>query len=128
MKRLLLAGAFALLAALLAAAPTAAFAAPPNDDVLSAVQVTSASFSTQLDTTTATTAPSDPYCSGNSATVWYAVTPPFSGTLDANTYGSNYDTTLSVYTGSPGALTQIACDDDTSSGLQSEVQVSVAAG
>jgi hypothetical protein len=32
--------------------------------------------------------------------------------IEANTFGSDYDTTLSVYTGSRGALTQIACNDD----------------
>jgi hypothetical protein len=33
-----------------------------------------------------------------------------------NTQGSSYDTVLAVYTGSPGALTSIACNDDVTSG------------
>jgi hypothetical protein len=47
--------------------------------------------------------------------------------IEANTFGSNYDTTLSVYTGSRGALTQIACNDDTDS-LQSQVIFEAIAG
>jgi hypothetical protein len=45
----------------------------------------------------------------------------------ANTFGSDYDTTLSVYTGSRGSLTQIACNDDFDS-LQSKVTFNAAAG
>jgi hypothetical protein len=41
--------------------------------------------------------------------------------------GSDYDTTLSVYTGTPGNLTQIACNDDFTS-LQSAVIFNAVAG
>ena len=45
----------------------------------------------------------------------------------AGTFASDYDTTLSVYTGRPGSLTQIACNDD-SGDLQSRVRFSTVAG
>jgi hypothetical protein len=44
-----------------------------------------------------------------------------------NTQNSNYDTTLSAYIGSPGALTQVACDDN-SLGLQSQIAFDAVAG
>lgn len=49
--------------------------------------------------------------------------------IAANTFGSNYDTVLSVYTGSRGALAQVpnACNDDYN-GLQSQVQFSATGG
>lgn len=47
--------------------------------------------------------------------------------VEANTFGSSYDTTLSVSVGERGALTQLACNDDTS-GLQSRVRLDIEAG
>ena len=32
--------------------------------------------------------------------------------VEFNTFGSDYDTTLSAYTGARGGLTQIACNDN----------------
>jgi hypothetical protein len=72
-------------------------------------------------------APDDPFCAGRSATVWYAFTPTSDMVLRAHTFGSDYDTTLSVYTGSPGNLSQIACNDD-ALGLQSQVVFTATAG
>jgi hypothetical protein len=60
-------------------------------------------------------------------TVWYAYTPQANLRVDANTFGSSYDTTISAYTGSPGALTQIDCNDD-AQGAQSQVIFDVTAG
>jgi hypothetical protein len=75
----------------------------------------------------ATTAPDDPECAGNGHTVWYRFTPSADTRVNADTFGSDYDTTLSVYTGSRGALTQIACNDDFDS-LQSRVIIDATAG
>jgi hypothetical protein len=66
-------------------------------------------FNDTLDTRTATPAFDDPFCIGQGATVWYELTPPTSMEVDANTFGSNYTATLSVYIGSRGSLTQLAC-------------------
>jgi hypothetical protein len=96
-------------------------AAPPaNDDFDSATTVPGLPFTDQIDTSEATTAIDDPDCVGNGPTVWYAYTPGQDMPIEANTFGSNYDTTLSVYTGTRGSLTQIACNDDTDF-LQSQV-------
>ena len=43
---------------------------------------------------------------------------PAAQTLTIDTFGSDYDTVLAVWTGSRGSLTNVACNDD-SSGLQS---------
>ena len=57
--------------------------------------------------------------------VWYTAQVPASGILTVETQnaGSNIDTGLAVYTGSCGALTQIACDDDSGSGLFSTINI-----
>jgi len=97
-------------------------AAPPaNDDFSSATTVTEPlPFGDAINTVEATTASDDPDCVGQGPTVWYTFAPSQDMDVQANTYGSDYDTTLSVYTGSQGNLTQIACNDDAGS-LQSAV-------
>lgn len=44
--------------------------------------------------------------------VWYRYIAECTNTLSLNTCGSSFDTTLSVWTGSCGALSQIGCNDD----------------
>lgn len=100
---------------------------PPNDDISGARVIPTVPFTDTVDTREATVAPDDPECAGRSATVWYAFTPTTDMVLEANTFGSNYDTTVSVYTGSPGSLNQIACNDDAGS-LQSQVIFNATAG
>ena len=48
--------------------------------------------------------------------------------LNVNTFNSDYDTTLTVVTGSPGNFTVIACNDDAQGGSQSQVIINVSAG
>lgn len=100
---------------------------PPNDDFNSPTVIPSMPFTTSQSVTNATTAPDDPFCVGRTQTVWFSFTPTQNMRLEANTFGSNYDTTLSVYTGARGALTQLACNDDSSS-LQSRVRFDAVAG
>ncbi|HWO70969.1 MAG TPA: hypothetical protein VNP94_09485 [Actinomycetota bacterium] len=100
---------------------------PPNDDFDAATVVAAVPFSDSLDTSEATTAPDDPDCAGNGHTVWYAFTPASDLTITANTFGSDYDTTLSAYTGTRGALDQVACNDDFI-GLQSKITFFATAG
>ncbi|MGH2660064.1 MAG: hypothetical protein ACRDHS_10465 [Actinomycetota bacterium] len=107
--------------------PTAAAVVPGNDDIANATVITALPFTDSLDTTDATTAPDDPQCEGNAHTVWYSFTPATDVSIAPNTFGSDYDTTLSAYTGFPGALTQIACNDDFL-GLQSRIRFDAAAG
>ncbi len=44
--------------------------------------------------------------------VWFTYTAPASGDVYISTCGSSYDTAMGVYTGGCGALSQIACNDD----------------
>ncbi len=60
--------------------------------------------------------------------VWYSWTAPADGVVTINTFGSNYDTSLGVYTGSAvNSLTTIAGNDDFA-GLQSQVSFTAVAG
>ncbi len=84
-------------------------------------------------TTPATTEAGDPTPScgkgARSKSVWYQFTAPSDGTISADTFGSSYDTVLSVFSGSCGTLTgtEVACNDDTG-GSQSQVSFAAAAG
>src|SRR6516165_9201746 len=66
------------------------------------------------DTTTATsTGDPVPACQtvfGNG--VWFTYTPTETAPVLVSSCGSTFDTVIAVYTGTCGALTQIACDDD----------------
>ena len=106
---------------------------PPNDDFDYAYPAGD-SYTDYENTTNATTAGDDPsftcgvYFSGQgSHSVWYTVTSPYSRVLTANTLTSNYDTVLGIWTGSRGALSLAACNDD-AGGLQSQTQVAMQAG
>ena len=86
------------------------------------------------DTTEATTGPTDPgFCFDPSigpdrSTVWYSFTPDASDLYLADTFGSDYDTTLYVGTlNEVGGIDVIACVDD-SGGLQSAVSWDATAG
>ena len=101
---------------------------PPNDDFNSPTVIPSMPFTVSQNVTTATVAPDDPFCVSRTQTVWFAFTPTQNVRLEANTFGSNYDTTLSVYTGSRGALTQLGCNDDANLSVQSRVRFNAVAG
>jgi hypothetical protein len=102
---------------------------PPANDAFGAAEaVAGLPFTASVSTLEATTAPDDPSCAGNAASVWYAYASPVTVWLTADTFGSDYNTTLSAYTGSPGSLDQVACNDDTGAGAQSEVTFLASAG
>jgi hypothetical protein len=106
-------------------------APPTNDDFDDATLIPARPFTDNIDTEGATTAADDPIPScaegGQGPTVWYTFTPSHSKRLEANTFGSDYDTDLVVYTGTRGDLTEIACNDDAGS-LQSRVVFDAVAG
>lgn len=112
---------------LLLALPATAVLAVTNDERTSATVVTSLPFVDEQDTSTATTAVDDPDCAGNGATVWYRLDATATMDLVADTFGSEYDTTLSVYVEDGGELIQVACNDDAGS-LQSRVGWTAEAG
>jgi hypothetical protein len=94
-------------------AQTAHAAAPPNDDRANATVIPGLPFTDLENTADATTEADDPDCYGNGPTVWYSFTASADATLRvlADTFGSNYDTTLSIYTKGD----QIGCNDDAGS-------------
>lgn len=52
----------------------------------------------------------------NNPDIWYTYKADATGVLNLDTCGSAIDTVLTVYTGSCGALTELACSDDCSGG------------
>jgi len=104
-------------------------AVPPLNDDFSNPIVVSDVPSTHVQTTTkATSGFDDPFCAGSTHTVWYAFTPPADMRVELNTFGSDYDTTLSVYIGARGALSQVACNDNAGGTPQSRVRFDAHAG
>ncbi|MGB0716240.1 MAG: hypothetical protein ACPGXK_10200 [Phycisphaerae bacterium] len=78
-------------------------------------------------------------CDGSSGTfrsVYYRYTPDLDGTIEVNTFGSNYNTVISIFdacASSCGLLccnqpNELACNDDALFGTQSQVFLSVQAG
>ena len=99
--------------ALLLLCTTVAGAAPANDEIAHATVIPALPFTDgPLATTAATTVADDPDCAGYGYTVWYVVTPAANLAMTIDTFGSSYDTTVAVYTGAPGALTRLACNDN----------------
>jgi len=102
---------------------------PPANDDFDAAQLMPGIPSTySQNATNATTAPDDPWCYGNAQSVWFEYTPQVNERIEANTFGSGYDTSVSVYTGSRGALYQIGCNDDAAGTRQSRVRFDAVAG
>jgi photosystem II stability/assembly factor-like uncharacterized protein len=101
---------------------------PPNDNFANAISITTLTFNDVRDSSGATTESTDPtppsscvrqftpsqgntggHPNGTYNTIWYKFTPIFSANLNADTLGSSYDTVLSIWTGSAGSLTSVAC-------------------
>ena len=99
-------------------------AVPANDEFANAVVIGALPFNTSLNTSEAT-AVGDPAndCLVDGHTVWYQFTPSVDMRINANTFGSDYDTGIAVYAGTPPNLTQIACNDDALPGRTVETNV-----
>jgi subtilisin family serine protease len=89
---------------------------PANDDFENALDLGSDSTSTGGSNAGATGEAGEPNHAANStplASAWWLWTPLVSGSVTISTVGSDFDTTLAVYTGgSVAALTEIASNDD----------------
>ena len=85
---------------------------PDNDDFDSATPVTELPFTDVVITTEATSDPTDPNCFGGARTVWYSIRPTVATRISVDTLESNHDTTVGVYTGTKGLLTEVACNDN----------------
>jgi hypothetical protein len=116
------------------AAPTSA-APLRNDSISSPIAIGTVPYTNSQTTTRASTGATDPpFCfdpggSADSNTVWYSFTPVADGRYAANTFGSDYDTTL--YVGTPnaaGGIDVINCTDDSGGTVQSYVSFDVTAG
>ena len=100
----------------------------PNDDFDHATVISSLPFTITQDVARASRAPDDPVCFDTHQSVWFAFTPTRNMELEANTFGSSYSTFLAAYTGTRGALTQIACDNTAGGSLQSRIRFAAVAG
>lgn len=100
-----------LVAALACFAVPAAGAPPPNDDFDNALPVDALPFQDTQDFSEATGASDDPYSTCGlyvAYTAWYSFTPSTDVLVDA--YAS-FVSSVHVYTGSRGNLTQVACGE-----------------
>lgn len=110
---------------------TFALAQPANDACSSATAIGSIPFTATIDTTAATDDPGDPFpsCSfGGLNTVWFTYTPTKDTTLLLDTNGSDYGTSISVFTGGCATPTEIACGHDDDFDNTTQLIVPVAAG
>ncbi len=100
-----------------------------NDQCSGAIVISGLTYTNTQYTTNATSSgdPVPDCVAGFGNGVWYLYTPVVNGQLEADTFGSDFDTGLALYTGSCGALTEVACNDDTG-GLQSQCILPVVAG
>ncbi len=84
---------------------------PANDAIAGATVISGLPYSIEgLDTRGATRDPSDPTCmEGEQNNVWFAYTPSQNVGVILDTAGSDYATSVAVFSSSGGALTQTAC-------------------
>jgi hypothetical protein len=95
---------------LLTLAPASA-AVPSNDDFNDAIEITTLPFSVTIDPSEATAAADDPYgCSNNYRTVWYRLTATSAARIALSTSYDPFANAISVWAGSRGALTRVACN------------------
>ena len=107
---------------------TALAAAPANDNFASAINPPSLTFSDTQNTTSATTEAGEPApaCQASFGhSVWYKFTAPTTDTYEVDTFSSDFDTVIDVYTGATlGTLASGACNDNTpGSGTGSQSQI-----
>ena len=120
----------ALVTAGIATMSTLVAAPPANDDLANAVVISQPLPFTHSVSTIEATSVSDPVgCFETSHTVWYSYTPTTSGAVVVDTFGSDFDTILEVFRGSPGELySNYECSDDAGEGAQSAVGIFVYEG
>lgn len=101
----------------------------PNDNFVDRFELTgtaTTAFGTNLD---ATAEAGEPINFDGGKSVWWTWTAPSDGTVVFDTFGSDYDTTLAVYTGATvGGLGLIARNDDSGGGYQSQISMTATAG
>jgi hypothetical protein len=98
---------------------------PPNDLIENATKISALPFTDTLDTSGAHG--DGPRACGNSGSVFYKFRPSVETRVQADTFGSDYDTVLAVLQGPRRNLDVVKCDDDTFS-AQSLVHFRAEAG
>ncbi len=102
---------------------------PPNDNFANQIPLTGETATTTGSNRGATGEVGEPAQSGPINSAWWSWTAPNSGIYNIDTRGSNFDTWLSVYTGSAlPNLTLIGVDDDSAGNLASLVSLNATAG
>ena len=103
---------------------------PPNDDFADAAPIASLPFTDTLDTEVASfEADEQQACANVGKTVWYSFTPSADVSISANTFGSDFDTVLTAFTGtSLSDLTTIECNDQAADTDQSRIRFVAQAG
>jgi hypothetical protein len=114
---------------------------PINDNIANAIVTTTTNFTSTIDNSAATTESTDPTppcaltapipsTNPRTKTVWWSFTSPTNRSVIVSTIGSAYDTTLSVWSGTPVNLAPVACNDDVATGqyTQSLLSFSATAG
>jgi hypothetical protein len=101
-----------------------------NDDIAQATEIATLPYGRAQNTTGASTETGEPTasCMATPAenSVWYSFSPSFAQDVVAETFGSDYDTELAVWVGSP--VSEVGCNDDAGFTLQSEVAFRALAG
>ena len=102
---------------------------PPNDNFANRITLTGDTATTTGSNRGATGEAGEPSQSGIINSAWWEWTAPTSGLYNIDTRGSNFDTYLSVFTGSTlGTLTLIGANDDSDGTLASRVSMNAIAG
>jgi len=105
---------------------------PANDNFASRTAIASSGGTVSGSNVNATKETGEPNHAGNTGgrSVWWTWTPSVSGSATIRTAGSNFDTTLAVYTGgSVSSLTLVPNgSNDDYNGAQSQVTINVVAG
>ena len=90
-----------------------AFSQPANDDFANAEVIEGATGTTTGNSDGATLETGEPEHDGvGTASIWWRWTAPANGIAVFDTFGSDFDTVLGVYTGELGALDEVAVNDD----------------
>ena len=107
------------------------YSAPINDNLDSAINISKLPYTNTQDTSDSTTEPAEgfPTCTFSEASVWYQYSPTIDEEIVFDTYGSDYDTVLGIWTGEQHPLTEIICNDNgTESTMQSQLSTELSGG
>lgn len=102
-----------------------------NDAFSNRITLTGGAASVTADNSQASKEVGEPSHAGNSGgkSLWWSWVAPSTGTLIVDTIGSNFDTTLAIYTGtSVSSLASRVSNDDSGGGVTSRVEFQVLAG